>query len=223
MVVMTAVLAMLPLALFAQGYGRGQGRASGQKFAATCLQMPAQDVNDTEKAALSYMREEEKLAHDVYRTLYQKWNLRVFNNISNSESRHTAAVQSLLNKYQLTDPVQDDGIGIFANTELSGLYGTLVAQGEKSLKDALLVGCTIEDLDIADLNERIKETDNDDIRCVFENLKKGSENHMRAFMNQLKQNGGAYQAQYISQQELDAILQASSGSGFGRGGRGRRF
>ena len=62
------------LSLFAQGYGRGQGMAGGGNFGTICTQMPAQPVNDKEKAALIYMREEEKLARDVYLTLYEKWN-----------------------------------------------------------------------------------------------------------------------------------------------------
>lgn len=80
---------------------------------------------------------------------------------------------------------------------------------------------TIEDLDLYDLNIRLEETDNDDIKCVFDNLKRGSENHMRAFMGQLTRNGGTYKAQYISQQEMDLILTSSHQKG-GRG-NGRRM
>lgn len=210
---------VLTSTLLAQGYGRGAGR----NFATVCAQMPAQDVDAKEKAALVYMREEEKLARDVYLTLYEKWNLFVFNNIANSEKRHMEAIKILLDKYKIDDPVKVDAIGLFTDEGLDKLYNDLVSQGKKSLKDALLVGTTIEDLDIADLNKHLKETDNDDIRCVFQNLTRGSENHMRAFMGQLKQNGGTYKAQYITQKELDEIVQNNVTGRRGAGMGKRRF
>lgn len=43
---------------------------------------------------LLYMREEEKLARDVYITLYEKWGIPVFNNISNRESDHNDLIQA---------------------------------------------------------------------------------------------------------------------------------
>ncbi len=216
-ILLLVFVAVLPLSLLAQRHGRGREMGAGGNFGTICAQMPAQPVNDKEKAALIYMREEEKLARDVYLTLYKKWNLMIFKNISNSESRHTEAVKLLLEKYKIEDPVKNDSLGAFTNPEMTKLYNLLVTRGEKSLKEALFVGATIEDLDIADLNERIAETDNDDIKCVFENLTRGSENHIRAFIHQLEANGGTYKAQYISQTELEEILGATPQ----RGGYGK--
>ena len=103
---------------------------------------------------------------------------------------------------------------------------TLLAKGEESLMDALTVGATIEDVDIYDLNNYLIQADNMDIVFVFGNLKKGSENHMRAFVRQLNLYGLDYTAQYISQEELEAILDAISDNGNGGqnqkgSGRGR--
>jgi len=44
-----------------------------------------------------------------------------------------------------------------------------------------------------------------------------------AFFYQIERNGGSYQAQHISQDELDKILSVESGGRRGRGNRGRRF
>ncbi len=71
---------------------------------------------------------------------------------------------------------------------------------------ALQVGATIEDLDIHDLEELIAQADNEDIRTVYQNLLKGSGNHLRAFWYELSLNGGEYEAQYISAEELAAIV-----------------
>lgn len=86
-------------------------------------------LSQEEQTALLYLREEEKLAHDVYVTLYEKWGTRVFDNLSSSELRHMESMRSLLDSYGLADPVRNDTIGVFTDSELQALYDSLVAQG----------------------------------------------------------------------------------------------
>lgn len=214
-ILMIAVILMMSGSLLpAQGYGNGRGGGNGGGVSTTCVQLPSQDVDENEKEALVWMREEEKLARDVYLTLYKKWNSNVFINIANSEAQHTEAIRMFLEKYWMPDPVQNYEVGVFTNPDLRNLFESLTAQGEASLLDAFIVGATIEDLDIFDLNEAISETDNDDIKCVYNNLKQGSENHMRSFVRQIEMSGGTYKAQFISQEELNEILgiyEASAG------------
>ena len=142
-------------------------------------------LDATETEGLIYMREEEKLAHDVYVTLYEQWGLSIFNNISNSEDRHENKIETLLNNYQIEDPVGDNPIGVFVNPDLQQLYNNLIAQGSQSLTEALKVGVLIEETDIADLQERIAQTDNADIQQVYEQLLSGSNNHLSAFTSNL--------------------------------------
>ncbi len=143
------------------------------------------DLSSQEKDGLIYMRLEEKLARDVYLTLGKTYKQKMFINIPESEQRHMDAVKVLLDKYQIADPISDNEIGSFANSDFKKLYDELVAKGQTSFKDAMLVGKAIEELDIKDLNERLEQTDNPDIKAVYENLKQGSENHLRAFTNHL--------------------------------------
>jgi len=197
---------------FSAGFGRGNGNmngANGMNCTSLVSGYPYQDLNDEERAGLLKMREEEKLARDVYLTLYNQWNHRIFRNIANSEQRHMDAVKSLLDKYGLTDPVIDDNMGIFTDSNMTELFNTLVGKGSVSLTDALLAGATIEDLDIYDLNTLLSQTDNEDIQAVYKNLNRGSMNHMRAFTRVLNNYGVTYSPQYISQQDLDDILAGS--------------
>ncbi len=165
-------------------------------------------LSEQETEDLIHMREEEKLARDVYITLYQKWGMRIFNNISKSEQRHMDAIKTLLDKYGLPDPVEEtnDQVGVFVNPELQELYNELVAKGEQSLIDALEVGATIEDMDIKDLEDCIAEAQHEDIIYVYENLMKGSRNHLRAFTRVLSRFGEEYQPQYISEDEYEYII-----------------
>ncbi len=156
------------------------------------------------KEGLLYMAEEEKLAGDVYLALNEKWNLRVFDNIGRAERTHEAAVKTLLERYSLPDPAK--GAGEYSNETLQGLYHDLVSRGSASVKDALQVGAAIEEIDILDLEERMAQTDQEDIRLVYVNLKSGSENHLRAFVNNLQRQGVEYNPQYLSQEEYDGII-----------------
>jgi hypothetical protein len=178
-------------------------------------EIPIENLNEEEMNGLLLMREEEKLARDVYTVLEEKWGMKIFSNIASSEQTHTNAVKTLLDRYGLEDPVKNDSIGAFTSDKISLLYKQLTERGEKSLLDALIVGATIEDLDINDLNKLISETNNLDIVNVYENLNRGSRNHMRAFTKQINRNGDNYTPQYITKSEYDNII----GSGQEKGMR----
>lgn len=96
------------------------------------------EISEQEKSSLLWMREEEKLAHDVYTVLSQKWGEQIFSNIAASEQTHTGAVLGLLTKYGIPDPAKSEP-GVFTSPEIQKLYDTLVAQGKTSLLDALIV------------------------------------------------------------------------------------
>ena len=179
------------------GNGSGSGSGGGEAFG-TCTapavtpapvdsDAPADtavaDAADPVSLAadLAFMREEEKLAHDVYTALYEKWGLRVFSNIAASEQRHTDAIAVLIDRYGYADPVDGNGAGVFEDATLQALYDELVAKGLTSVSDALAVGVLIEETDIADLQARIAHTTEADVRSVYENLLSGSYNHLDAF------------------------------------------
>ncbi|MCA9124484.1 MAG: DUF2202 domain-containing protein [Planctomycetaceae bacterium] len=143
-------------------------------------------LSSVESQGLTYMRQEEKLARDVYLTLGEQWNLPIFANIAKAESRHMAAIGGLLARYNLADPVAIDVRGQFTDQKFTKMYEDLVASGAQSLADALRVGIQIEELDIADLQADLNTARQQDIRNVYQNLLKGSQQHLRAFTAQLK-------------------------------------
>jgi hypothetical protein len=86
------------------------------------------------------------------------------------------------------------------------MYDDLTSMGDTSLEDAMVVGATIEDLDIWDLENFIEEAEDELVQCVFGNLMRGSRNHLRAFVRHLDMLDVTYTPQYISQEEFDAII-----------------
>lgn len=154
-----------------------------------------------------YMREEEKLARDVYLYLYEIYPLRPFANISKSEQVHMDAMQYLIGLYNLEDPVKDNPAGVFGNEELQELYNALIERGSKSREEALRVGALIEEVDIIDLQDELeKVAGHDEITRVYTNLCRASGNHLRAFVRVLKMNGVAYAPVELDQESFDEII-----------------
>jgi len=140
-------------------------------------------LTDAEIATLMHMREEEKVARDVYNKFYELYNMPVFRNIAISEQRHMDAVLNLIVGYGLTDPVAGKGAGEFTPA-FQGLYDELIARGT-NLTEALKVGVAIEELDIADLEEAIESTEVATLLRVYNNLLAASKNHLNAFNSKL--------------------------------------
>lgn len=163
-------------------------------------------LSKKEIEGLIQMREEEKLAHDIYVTLSSVWGVKTFSNISQSEQTHTDAVKALLLKYEIKDPVTDTSVGVFQSKAMQDLYTSLVQKGRVSLVDALTVGALVEDLDIHDLDLLKAETENEGILIVYAHLQKGSRNHIRAFSRSLAAEGITYTPKYISQDDYSMII-----------------
>lgn len=177
--------------------------------AITLVDMSPLTVDET--ATLLFVREEEKLARDVYLTLYDKWGTRVFQNIATrSEQTHMDVMGGLIDTYGLVDPVLDDTVGVFTDPAILALYQDLVMQGSFSLLDGLKVGGFVEEFDINDLQGAIAEakagSNPADVILAYENLMCGSRNHLRSFVSQYENNGVDYVAQLMPQAEVDAIV-----------------
>jgi hypothetical protein len=174
---------------------------------------PAATLSAEEIAGLKFMREEEKLAHDVYVALYALWgNNDIFYNISLSETTHTEAILALLVKYGIPDPAAGKPAGVFEDPDLQALYNTLIAMGSASHIAALKVGALIEETDIRDINAKKVVTDEADILTVYNNLLCGSQDHLRAFNSQLLALGVIYAPTAITQAMWDSIVSAPAGT-----------
>lgn len=166
-----------------RGYGNG-GQNRSACYPRLDASQPVQKLSADEAARLLFMREEEKLALDVYQALSQKWALRIFSNIAAAEKRHFDAIGALIVRYGLSDPAMPEP-GAFSNAELQKMFHDLISKGERSLADALEAGVIIEEQDIDDLKEAISTTDKKDIMAIYGNLMNGSLNHLSAFNRQL--------------------------------------
>jgi hypothetical protein len=209
------------------GEGCGQGQADCGGGGGDCsigiIDSPVIELNAESSATLLQMREEEKLAHDVYLAMSQKWDAPVFN-IRNSEIRHMGAMKKMLDRFGMQDTITDDTPGVFVSEEFTDLYAKLVESGSESLMDAFKVGAKIEELDLSDLQIAVDGVADPVLLKVYANLQRATRNHLRAFAAQIELNGGSYTAEHLPQEQFDAIATSdfergniAQGQGMGKG------
>lgn len=166
----------------------------------------AGDLDAQETSDLLVMREEEKMARDVYIRLDGRWNEKVFRNISRSEQRHMDAMLTMLNYYGLQDPVGDNTIGEFTDPNIAALYDQLLERGYTSYMEGLQTAAYIEEIDIRDLRMAIDRTDELPLLNAYNNLLAGARNHLRAFVGHIRAEGVEYIAQVLTPEDVEAIV-----------------
>lgn len=189
------IVATVALTLASTAVWAGKG-----KFSETTV------LSESESEMLTFMREEEKLARDVYIDMFEMWDAKIFISIVASEQKHMDTMKKMLDKYGLPDPAIQ-GTGQFTNEDLQQKYDELVTIGSTSYVDGLHVGATIEEIDMVDIQHAIDVTSHIDIVTAYQNLLEGSKNHLRAYVGALESQGIIYAPQYLSQELYDAIIE----------------
>ena len=174
----------------------------------------------SEQDGIEFMREEEKLARDVYLASEARWGTRIFSNISEAEQRHMNAVLGLLERRGIEDPAADLGGGVFKEPRLQALYDDLVERSARSEVDALLGGAEIEEIDLLDIAAQLDRFEDADVQQVYQNLSRGSRNHLRSFVRVLARRGVVYTPKHMGEGDFEAIISTDKERGQGRGGEG---
>lgn len=179
-----------------------------------------QIISGNEKATILRMREEEKMARDVYQLLNEKWDQQVFSHISQSEIHHMSRMKTWVDKFDLTDPVllNKDRRGVFTDETLQKLYNELKTSGIESKEDAFRAGAKVEEVDILDLKKALAETTNMELQSTYKYLISASENHLRAFVRNMAAMNVDYKPIVMDQKTFDEIVKLKTqGMGNGKG------
>ena len=231
-----ATLVVTQGSAIAQNLAPTQGHAQDETASGKTMGGTETTLDFPEETHLVFMREEEKLARDVYLTFAGMYPEQpVFNKIATtSEQTHTDTIRDKLAQFDVDDPnpATNDlpaSIGIFTGATYGAYFTdkfrTLVARGSQSELEALYVGALIEELDMHDIvqcpkvivsmYDDIEEggcglvyTDENALINAYSSLVDGSELHLRAFVGQIEAviGAGNYEAQYLTQEEVDTIL-----------------
>ncbi len=200
LILLTAVMLVPVLNANAQA----KGNRTDSNLKSVIQQTEKEELSNEEKMGLLFLYEEEKLARDFYASLYDKWGKNIFRNISRSEQTHMDAVKYLLERYDVPLP-EPSGSSSFKNSDLEKLYSDLLDEGMKSYEKALENALLVEEKDIKDLMDEIGISNNKDIKITYQNLMKGSRNHLRSFSRQLSRSGGKYSPEFLSETDYERI------------------
>ncbi len=190
-----ALLASGALAIGAGGFAWADDTGTDADAAAT--------TTDT----FVFLTGEEKLAHDIYTALGEQYDARQFDRIAASETRHLAAMRTVLASLGVDDPTEGDAAGVFDDPQLQDLYRESVARGSESLAAAAAVGIAVEEADIAALTDALDIAPDDQAIAVLEQQIAASQRHLAAF-------------QRLAQGASPADCDATGGPGAGAGGPG---
>ena len=168
-----------------QGIQRGMGagdQGSGMEANNPLGSEPAGTLTASQEAELIRLAEEEQVAHDLYVLAYDLWGVRQFDNISRSETQHFIILNQALELYGLPSASEMGTPGEYNDPELQAIYDQLAAQVRSSSAEAVQVGVTVEETDIADLKAALSMDFPSDVSAVLNNLVTASERHLAAFV-----------------------------------------
>lgn len=159
--IVTLVLALIaPIAAFSETNG-GYGALGA--LAAEGLSL---------EQMLTYAIQDEYLARSEYAGIMDEYgSMRPFSNIVLSEENHIEWLTELFGEYEDPLPIDDS-------------ENHVVIPGD--LKTAFQIGVKAEIDNIAMYEKFLTQELPEDVRDVFDRLKRASENHLRAFQNNLK-------------------------------------
>jgi hypothetical protein len=177
-------------------------------------------LTDHEKNAILLLREEEKMARDVYDSLFTLWGSMPFGHIRESEQSHMDRMKSLLDQYRLKDPISPgkDIPGVFTDRNLKKLYDSLVLTGSRSETDAFNTGAWLEEYNILDLEKSLSVSRDSLMKQAYSDLIRASEHHLNAFVRNLKRYDKPYTPSILSQERFDKIIHSGHGPQRGRQG-----
>lgn len=167
-------------------------------------------ITESEKAAIIFVVQEEKVAHDFYAAMYELHGLTPFRSISKSEGLHMDKARSLVDHFGIEDPNSEnyDTPGKFSSNKFQVMYDDLVREGSKSIPDALIESARFEEMDIVDIEKFNSTIQNEFIKSTFESLIGISKNHLKAIVRELSERGIEYSPFYLTREELNNIVES---------------
>ncbi|MBN1234666.1 MAG: DUF2202 domain-containing protein [Methanotrichaceae archaeon] len=189
-------------------FGEGIMTLTTEKTTTSPATAGAATLTWREKEGILFIWEEEKAARDLYMSIYDKNNLTIFMNLVRSEQSHMDQAKTIIDKYGLAIPGNDEQ-GVFQNQTLQEIHDGLLAEGLQSDQDALRVAATFEEISIMDLEKELDATNTEDIRVVYQGLLAGSKKHLRSYVTDLQGQGILYSPRYLSKSEFEEIMKTN--------------
>ncbi|NTV17903.1 MAG: DUF2202 domain-containing protein [Bacteroidales bacterium] len=162
------------------------------------------DLTADEIEFIYAVREDEKVARDLYFSFFGTFGLKPFENIGKAEDNHIKATEKLFDYYEIDYPALSEN-GKFENAIRQKLFDSLLLKGTPEL-EAFKVMAMLEESNIVEYGEVLKTIANPNIKIVIENLARASANHFKAAIRQITALGGTYTPALMTQEQYKAVI-----------------
>lgn len=161
----------------------------------------------SKESIVLYLLEQEKLAHDVYRSLDTMWVTDIFNRVANEEYQHVGKLSAVAAEFMINVPnhFNEYPMGQFIDTKLRRLYGELMAAANFSLEDAYRACAALEERKMYDLKVALKEPNFELENLTYKALLLGSEDNFKVFVRALNELNAAYTPVLLSPAEYETL------------------
>lgn len=175
-------------------------------FALRAQSLIGQQLKSKESVIL-YLVEQEKLAHDFYRSLDTMWVTDIFNRVANEEYVHVGKLSAVAAELMISVPnhFNEYPMGQFIDSKLRHLYTELMIAANFSLEDAYRTCANLEERKMVDLKMALKEPNFELENLTYKALLIGSEDNFKAFIRALNEMNSGYTPILMSPSEFEAL------------------
>jgi len=180
---------------------------SGPASPATASRVEAgnSDLDVYEAWQVTWMYDQEKLARDLANKFLSRWGDPEFLTTAAAEQRHMDELLAVMNLYGLDPLIQTDTDGEFGDERHSDAFSSLMSRGWQSQRDAYIAAAYLEEWDIQEFTASIADSGETRLTEVYSWLLAGAREQLRFLVSRVLGHGSSYEAQILSQSEVDAI------------------
>jgi hypothetical protein len=154
---------------------------------------------------VQYLYDQEKLALDLNWVFHWMWDEPTFQSIGALERRHMDELHALLKVYGLEPLLESKAEGGYGHDDHQQAWDQLLSRGSDSRLDAYLTVAYMEEWDITKIRDLISSTDEQSVINASTKLLTGAEQHLRTLVSRIKALGHDYEAQLLSQTDVNEI------------------
>lgn len=148
-----------------------------------------------------------KIACGLYSDFYDRWKLEVFYNIGESKSVHNQRMESILDKFSIAEPVNNErDAGLFEDSALQMNFDALIQNGSGSKMNAVITCAFLEEKIYKDLGECLKAVSGKESKEILRQMLIATGYHLKALVKTLNRSGKVYKPQLLTEIEFDKVL-----------------
>ena len=177
----------------------------GQVLSADPSQQSVSSLNPVTGSKVQYLHDQAKLALDLNWVFMQRFYDPAFQSLGGMERAHMDQLLVLLRDNGLEPLVESRSASVYGVGEHADAYDSLRMQGWDSLLGAYQATAYVEEWDISEMRALIDSTHEQALVDTLTGLLSGAEDHLRLLVSRIKGLGHDYQAQLLSQSDVDTI------------------